>query len=133
MGDVPLPVEVVECDEPGDASFFFLAGEGVFDLNATEVGDDSGLERLLGDFFWARACLILVPVLPAFLGDDFAEDDDLWPGMRADFGPDALGDFALLVDGLGKRCLLGKRPLPSPVPAIVRDFFRFSIYEREVC
>jgi len=92
-------------------------------VKATEVGEDSGLGRLLGDFFGARACLIPAPLLPALLGDDFAEDDVLRTGVLGDFEPDALRDLALFVDGLGKRCLLGKRPLSSPVPAIIRDYF----------
>ena len=113
----------MEREEPDDASFFFFTGDGVFIVKATEVGEDSGLGRLLGDFFGARACLIPAPLLPALLGDDFAEDDVLRTGVLGDFEPDALCDLALFVDGLGKRCLLGKRPLSSPVPAIIRDYF----------
>ena len=46
MDDVPLPVEVVERDEPDEASFFFFTGDGVFIVKSTEVGEDLGLGRL---------------------------------------------------------------------------------------
>ena len=59
-----------------------------------------------------------------------SEDDVFRLGMLVDFNPETLDDFALLVDVLGECYLLGKRPLLSPVPAIIQDYFGLtSTYE----